>query len=91
MFSITYYGNLSDKPITEYLPVTHQGMAGDRAIKTFLQIAKKSGVEAQCIESMLVNDGLDESAKIMTGSNPPILLEYRKKGKFVEVINREWR
>lgn len=91
MFSVTYYGNLSDKPVTEYLPVTHQGMAGDRAIKTFLQIAKKSGVEAQCIESMLVNDELDESAKIMTGSNPPMMLEYRKKGKFIEVINREWR
>lgn len=91
MFSITYYGNLSDKPITEYLPVTHQGVAGDRAIMNFIQIAKRSGVEVQCIESMLLNDELDESAKIMTGSNPPILLEYRKKGKFVEVINREWR
>jgi len=31
MLAVTYYGGLSDAPITEYLPILHEGYAGDRA------------------------------------------------------------
>ena len=32
MISTTYYGALSDQPVTEYFPVLHEGYAGEKAI-----------------------------------------------------------
>jgi DNA repair protein RadD len=84
MFAVTYYGALSDRPVTEYLTVTHDGYAGEKAIRAFMDMAKKAGAPIGSHED------LDECAKIMTQSKPPGLVEYRKEGKFVRVINREW-
>ena len=84
MFAITYYGNLSDRPITEYLTVTHDGYAGEKAIRTFMDMARHSGAPIGSHED------LDECAKILTQAKPPKVVEYRKEGKFVRVINREW-
>ena len=84
MFAVTYYGALSDRPVTEYLTVTHDGYAGEKAIRTFMDMARKSGAPIGSHED------LDECSKIMTQSKPPGVVEYRKEGKFVRVINREW-
>ena len=39
MLSCTYYGSLSDRPITEYLPVLHDGYAGDKAMRQLMTMA----------------------------------------------------
>jgi DNA repair protein RadD len=84
MFAVTYYGDLSDPPVTEYLTVTHDGYAGQKAVKTLLDMANKSG-------AIIDGDDLEETAKIMTKATPPSVVEYRKEGKYSRIINREWR
>jgi DNA repair protein RadD len=84
MFAVTYYGDLSDPPVTEYLTVTHDGYAGQKAVKTLLDMANKS-------RAIINSDDLEETAKIMTKATPPSVVEYRKEGKYSRIINREWR
>ena len=50
MFMVTYYGALSDKPISEYLTVRHPGYAGSKAMQTFLMLASKSEADTHELE-----------------------------------------
>lgn len=84
MLAVTYYGGLSDPPVTEYLPVLHDGYAGQKAAQNFVTIARQAGVQTNA-------QGLDEAVKSMAGSRPPALIEYKKDGKFFRVIRREWK
>jgi DNA repair protein RadD len=84
MLAVTYYGGLSDVPVTEYLPVLHDGYAGQKAAQNFVTIARQAGVETHA-------QGLDEAVVSMNGSRPPSLVEYKKDGKFFRIIRREWK
>lgn len=84
MLAVTYYGGLSDVPVTEYLPVMHDGYAGQKAAQNFITIARSAGVHTSA-------QGLDEAVASMKGSHPPSLVEYKKDGKFYRVIRREWK
>ena len=82
MLRVDYYGALSDPPITEYLTITHDGWAGEKAIRTLSEIASKSkAVIAKDIYAMIDS---------MNQSNPPSLIEYKKNGKYNQIIKREW-
>ena len=84
MLSVTYYGALSDAPITEYLPVLHQGYASSKAMTLLLTMAREG-------EVTLINaEGLDAIAEIMNISHPPKMIEFKKDGKFYRVIKRSW-
>jgi DNA repair protein RadD len=85
MLAVTYYGELSDPPITEYLPVTHDGVAGQRALAALALIAG----HAQARDALALQE-LQEVAKALTDGLPPSDIEYRKDGKFYRVIRREW-
>lgn len=86
MLKATYYGvNLSDPPITEYFPVTHDGFAGQKARVAVATLAVSAG-------SML-NMGQFDIAKTcesLNNGSPPSLIKYQKDGKFYRVLNREW-
>ena len=90
MLSCTYYGNLSDKPITEYLPVLHDGYAGQRAMRQLTTIAQSAGVYLINIANMEGSDVLECFAAQMSHSKAPLSIEYRLDGKFHRVINRSW-
>lgn len=84
MLAVTYYGGLSDAPITEYLTVLHEGYAGDKAMRLLLTMANSGGVSLVGIE------GLDDITKKMNTAQAPSLVEFKKDGKFYRVIRREW-
>jgi DNA repair protein RadD len=91
MLSCTYYGGLSDKPITEYLPVLHDGYAGEKAIKVMTQIihnAKLDSFEAD--RALGFEEDLDCLAAYLSTGTPPSSIEYRLDGKFYRVIKRSW-
>lgn len=89
MLAVTYYGALSDKPITEYLPVAHDGFAGQKAMRELVTIEKLAGAT---ITGTIADDGwLDSAAAKMALSQPPALIEYRMEGKYPRVLNREWK
>lgn len=90
MLACTYYGDLSDKPITEYLPVLHDGYAGQRAMQQLFTMASSSGADLAKSSTLQGDEALDYMSVQMRNSAPPKLIEYRKDGKFFRVIKRNW-
>jgi DNA repair protein RadD len=90
MLSCTYYGSLSDKPITEYLPVLHEGYAGQRALQQLFTMDNAAGAHLADAVKMEGSEGLEYLAAQMSSSRPPKAIEYRMDGKFHRVIKRSW-
>lgn len=85
MIAVTYYGGLSDPPITEYFPITHEGYAGDKAVNTVAVIAGRSGVT-----NVLMLSSISEIVEALCHGRPPKEIGYRMDGKYHRVINRKW-
>jgi len=90
MLSCTYYGSLSDRPITEYLPVLHDGYAGDKAMRQLMTMATSSGANLAQATHMDGSEGLEYLAVQMSNSQPPSSIEYKMDGKFHRVLKRSW-
>jgi DNA repair protein RadD len=85
MLSLTYYGGLSDPPVTEYLAVCHDGYAGEKSRRLLTDMAYKASVTLD----YSVAD-LHEMAQQLTEGQPPSAIEYKKSGKFFTVLQRTW-
>jgi len=90
MLSCTYYGSLSDKPITEYLPVLHDGYAGQRAKHQLFTMANSSGADLASVPRIATDAGLDYISGQMSNSTPPHTISYKMDGKFHRVVKRIW-
>lgn len=93
MLKITYYGALSEPPVTEYLCIMHEGYAGQKAMLLLKIIANKSGVN-QIVYDKKYNvyvDEMSDIAKIMNDAIPPSEIEYKKEGKYYRVVDRRWK
>ena len=88
MLAVTYYGALSDAPVTEYLCVLHDGYAGDKARKLFRDIVHNSfGRQSTVMDEWT----LDRVASYQQEhGTPPSSIEYTKDGKFYRILNRSW-
>ena len=85
MLSLTYYGSLSDPPVTEYLAVTHDGYAGEKSRRLLADIAYKANVALDYGTAEL-----HEMAQALTEGQPPSAIEFRREGKFFTVLKRTW-
>ena len=85
MLALSYYGGLSDPPVTEYLAVCHDGYAGEKSRRLLTDIAYKASVALD----YSVAD-LHEMAQQLTEGQPPSAIEYKKSGKFFTVLQRTW-
>ncbi len=85
MLAVTYYGALSDKPITEYLPINHEGYAGQKALERLVE-AKRQSSAPNTEESSL--DGI---ADAMNKGAAPATITYKQDGKFYRVLTRSWQ
>ena len=86
MVKVTYYGQLSDMPVTEYHPITHEGNVGLRALAAVARIADKAG-----LVQTDAPDDLSELASWLNSGKPPSIIRYHKRGKFYDVSDRIWR
>lgn len=84
MLAVTYYGSLSDKPITEYLPVRNEGYAGQMALRLLLNMSRSSNAD------LSQGLSLDSLAVQMSNSQPPSTIEYKLDGKFHRILKRTW-
>lgn len=85
MLSVSFYGGLSDPPVTEYLAITHDGYAGEKSRRLLAEIAHKAGVT--------INYGasdLHQLAQQMTEGQPPSCIEFKREGKYFTVMKRTW-
>lgn len=90
MLACTYYGSLSDKPITEYFPVLNDGYAGQMALQKLMAIAEKSRADLSEIRILKDTEALDYIVIQMGKSKHPNAIEYRMDGKFFKVVRRTW-
>jgi DNA repair protein RadD len=85
MLTVTYYGkNLSDKPVTEYITILHEGYAGEKARRTLIGMAFQAGVQINPAGD------LQDIVQQMNNAAPPDELIYRLDGKFYRVLGRNW-
>jgi DNA repair protein RadD len=85
MLSLTYYGGLSDLPVTEYLAVTHDGYAGEKSRRLLSDIAYKAKVALDYRAT-----DLHDMAQQLTEGQPPSHIEFKREGKFFTVLKRTW-
>ena len=85
MLSVTYYGGLSDPPVTEYLAVTHDGYAGEKSRRLLADIAHQAGVD---LDYGMAD--LHQMAQQMTEGKPPAQIEFKREGKFFSIVRRMW-
>jgi len=90
MLACTYYGALSDKPVTEYLPIMHDGYAGQKSMRQLINMASSSGAHLAEAATLRGEEGLTYIAKQMNESQYPAMIEYRIDGKFARIIKRRW-
>jgi DNA repair protein RadD len=84
MLKVTYYGNLNDHAITEYLTVLHDGYAGYKAMERLKMISGKVGVD------YMVQESLEALCVELGRSSAPTSIAFTKKGKFYEIVDRIW-
>lgn len=84
MLKATYYGALSDPPVTEYFTVLHDGYAGEKAVRMVRFIADKAHAP------LPANPTLEDGAELLTLGTPPATINYRKDGKFYRILKRTW-
>lgn len=83
MLAVTYYGALSDAPVTEYLTVLHDGYAGTKAWNLLLHIAEKSRAAS-------MSEDLPTICAHLNAATPPSAISYKKDGKFHRILTRTW-
>jgi hypothetical protein len=88
MIALTYYGGLTDPPITEYLPVLNQGYAGNKAMQLLHDIGSQSNAVLSGINQ--APSPLMYLIAQMNQANPPRMISYRRDGKFYKVVKRLW-
>ena len=84
MLMVTYFGNLSDRPVKEYFPVKHIGYAGEKSLREIGLIAQKAGV------SFTPGSELDDWASTLNQGRCPFNIKYRMDGKYHRVVSRNW-
>ena len=84
MLCVAYYGALSDPVVTEYLTVTHDGYAGQRAVTQLVKMAQKAGASFEGV------DLLEDWAERLNKSKPPSRISYKKDGKYYRILTRDW-
>lgn len=90
MLSCTYYGGLSDRPVTEYLTVGYMGYSGEKAMRTLYNLAQASGALLTGAESMSQDEGLTFLADQMNKARPPSSITFKLDGKFYQILTRSW-
>jgi DNA repair protein RadD len=88
MLAVTYYGELTDPPITEYLPVLNPGYAGSKSLEKLHFIASKAGAILNEINK--TDHPLRYVVTQMGNAIPPSSIEYKRDGKFFRILNRSW-
>ena len=84
MLAVSYYGGLSDPSVVEYMPVTHEGYAGQKAVAIVVNIARISGVRFGA------GDTLDNWADALNQGRFPVAIKYKRDGKYYRVLKRKW-
>lgn len=90
MLRVSYHEGDVSKPVVEYLTVTHEGYAGDRAKRLLASIAMRSGAPLDWAEYEIDEHALGGIVETMRKATPPESIEYEMDGKFAQIKQRRW-
>lgn len=88
MLMVSYYSDAFDAGVREYITLGYPGYAGQKALRTIVDIARSAGVGVEDTDEHM---GLAEIAAVMNAAQPPSLIRYNVEGKFYRVESREWK
>lgn len=91
MLSVAYYSDFITKPVTEYLPVLHDGYARTKAVQLLYNISQKAGASLVHVAKLDGVDALNEIVHTMNEATPPASISYVREGKFYKVKGRQWK
>lgn len=86
MLAVSYYGGLTEKPISEYFAITHDGYAGQKALQRLVEVAQSASIKP----GGLAVGTLDEMVDNLNQSQHPSKIAYKRDGKFFKVLSRAW-
>jgi hypothetical protein len=87
--ALTYYGKaLSDRPVTEYLCVYHDGYAGQKAWTTVASIVQRCG---QLPSGLLADGDVPALVEAMNAARHPTWIQYERDGNFDRITKRHWQ
>jgi hypothetical protein len=85
--SLTYYGEIFDKPVIEYFSVQHPGLGGEVALRKVMELAVASNVR---MADLSEETDLQRVADILSAGTAPISIKYSRNERFINVVKREW-
>lgn len=86
MLKLAYYGGISDPIVVEYLPVMHEGYAGEKALRLLRSFTIHGDVYG--FSSVVDVDACAESMNELAAM--PVSIQYLREGKFFKVVGRSW-
>ena len=85
---LTYYGKaLSDRSVSEYLCVLHDGYAGQKAWQTVATIAQRCG---PLPAGLLASEDVHALVSAMNEATPPTWIQHAREGNFDRITRRHW-
>lgn len=84
MVVVVYFGDMTEKPIYEYLTIWHEGYAGMKGMEKMSVILNRIGLSVA---------DYDDVSKLIIDcekKEPPTALILKQRGKFYDIIDREW-
>lgn len=93
MVKLTYYGNLSDTPISEYFAVTHEGYAAKKSMQTLGDICARAEMNIN-FQDFGGGYGLNIANFVQFANKngrPPDTVKHVKSGKFYNITGRYWK
>ena len=92
MLAVSYYSaRLLDDPVTEYFAVTHEGYAGDKAIKQISSMLWIGGHKGYYRPEHIKNSKLSYQCSVLMALEPPAEIHYQREGKYHRVTKRTWK
>jgi DNA repair protein RadD len=88
MLLVRYYGHkLSDKIVSEYFCINHEGFVGTKAVSELFMMMRKSNVSP--IDINILHD-MGNSSIFLNTLKAPKNIKYKLDGKFFRVTQRSW-
>lgn len=91
MIKVTYYGEISDKPIIEYVPIFNTGFARDLKLREIRSMIaqSKSKIDFKEIEAIQPTE-INLMIEKLNSIRSPYSIDFKKDGKFHRVLTRSW-
>ena len=84
MLTVSYYRDIFEDPVKEFITLGYPGYAGQKAAQTIASIIRQCGADIEA-------SGLHEAVHALNNSRPPSSISYERDGRYKRVKSRTWK